>query len=121
MRAEDNRFYWLSTSDISGRFLNSAEKWSNLTNPAMMTARINPEANEIHVHTTGLGQVTVWLGRNSKGQTQIDFDKTITVRVGLRAMFNRKVTPSLAIMLEDLAKRGDRKHLFLARIDMNLR
>jgi hypothetical protein len=42
--------------------------------------------------------------------------------VGLRPYWvNRKVTPSLAVMLEDLYQRGDRKHLFQARIDIKLR
>jgi hypothetical protein len=122
MRPEDNRFYWLSTTGINARNQCRPEKWSNLVEPAAMTARIDPSTNEIYVKTSGLSQISIWLGRNPKGQYMIDFDRPVTVRVGLRAMWaNRKVTPSLSVLLEDLYQRGDRKHLFVARIDLSLR
>lgn len=122
MRPEDNRFYWLSTSGINARNQCTPERWSNLIEPAAMTARIDASTNEVFVKTSGLSQVSIWLGRGPKGQHMIDFDRPVTVRVGLRAMWaNRKVTPSLEVLLEDLYARGDRKHLFLARIDLNLR
>jgi pimeloyl-ACP methyl ester carboxylesterase len=123
MRPEDNRFYWLSTNDIyPGHVITSPERWTNLKQPAAMTARIDSAANEIYVRTQGLGQVSVWMGRNSKGQYMVDFEKPVTVRVGLRSVWpKRMVTPSLGLMLEELYRRGDRKHLFLARIDVKLR
>jgi hypothetical protein len=32
-----------------------------------------------------------------------------------------KVTPSLAVLLEDLAQRGDRQTLFVAKVAVNLK
>jgi pimeloyl-ACP methyl ester carboxylesterase len=123
MRPEDNRFYWLSSSEINpGSLVTTRERWSNLVQPASLTARIDSSTNEIILRTSGLNQVTIWLGRNPKGQYMIDFDRPVTVRAGLRPVWvNRKVMPSLRVMLEDLYRRGDRKHLFQGRIDVPLR
>jgi pimeloyl-ACP methyl ester carboxylesterase len=122
MRAEDNRFYWLSTNDISPRHLAPIEKWNNLVQPATLTARIDTAANEIVVKTQGLNQVSIWLGRNPKGQYMVDLERPVSVRLGLSKYYPpRRVSPSLGVLMEDLYRRGDRKHLYVARLDLNLR
>jgi pimeloyl-ACP methyl ester carboxylesterase len=122
MRPEDNRFYWLSTSHISPRYLVSPDNWNNLASPAALTGRIDLSNNEVVIKTQGINELTIWFGRNPAGQYMIDFDKPMTIRVGFRAMWvNRRVTPSLAVLLDDLYRRGDRKHLFVAKVDLNLR
>jgi pimeloyl-ACP methyl ester carboxylesterase len=123
LRETDNRFYWLSSSSIHPRSTVPADRWTIHTQPATMTATINPDTNEISVMTQGLNQLTIWLGRNAAGQYQIDFDRPVNIRMGAFKMLaiNRKVTPSLQVLLEDLYQRGDRKQLFLARLDFNLR
>ncbi len=123
LRSCDNHFYWLSSDDI--RNTKSIENWKTRlrVQPAALDAEIRTgdKSNEIVVHTSGIGQVTVWLGRNGKGEDMIDFDKPVTVRHGFAVMVvNRKVTPSLAVLLEDLAERGDRQQLFLAKIPLQL-
>jgi pimeloyl-ACP methyl ester carboxylesterase len=119
LRPSDNHFYWLSTDDVSARCCNTAAGWSNLVQPATLTARVNTEANEIVVRTSGVKQLTVWLGRNSKGDNMIDWDRPLTVRIGFKAYWNnRRIAPSLATLLEDLYQRGDRQQLFLAKIDV---
>ena len=47
MRPEDNRFYWLSTSSISPRYVVPPDRWSNLAQPATLTGRIDPQTNDI--------------------------------------------------------------------------
>ena len=122
MRPEDNHFYWLSTSSISPRHTVLPDRWTNLVLPATITGQINPQTNDISLKTQGLGQVTIWLGRNPKGQYMVDFEKPITVRVGFKYYVNkRRYQPDLAVLMEDLYQRGDRKHLFVARIDLDLR
>jgi hypothetical protein len=101
-------------------------RWGNLTEPAMLTGRIdsetNADGNDIYLKAQGLKQLSVWIGRNPRGQYMIDFDKPVTVRVGFRAVLvKRQLTPKLEILLDDLARRGDRQQLFVARIDVNLR
>jgi pimeloyl-ACP methyl ester carboxylesterase len=122
MRPEDNRFYWLSTSDISPRNIVHPSNWRSLVPPATMTGRIDTLTNDIYLKTSGLNQITVWVGRNPKGQYTLDLDKRVTVRVGFKGfVVNQRFQPSLKVMLEDLFERGDRKHLFVARIDIDIR
>jgi pimeloyl-ACP methyl ester carboxylesterase len=121
MRGEDNRFYWLEATHVSPRCVVTPDRWDNFATPAMLTARFEPVANEITIKGSGVSELTVWFGRNAAGQYLVDFDKPVSIRVGLRGMWNRRVTPSLAVMLEDLQKRGDRKRLVVAKVDLNLR
>jgi pimeloyl-ACP methyl ester carboxylesterase len=122
MRACDNRFWWLSTNSISPRCLFGGGR----VRPSQVTAatlhgRVDADANSVFLKVSGLKQVTVWLGRNGRGVSMIDFDRPISVRVGFVAkVFNRRIKPSLAVLLEDLYQRGDRQQLYLAKIDLDL-
>jgi hypothetical protein len=121
MRAEENRFYWLEATHVSPRCVVTPDRWDNLATPAMLTARYEPVANEITIKGSGVSELTVWFGRNGAGQYLADLEKPVSIRVGLRGVWNRKVTPSLAVMLDDLHRRGDRKQLVVAKVDLNLR
>ncbi|MHB1422645.1 MAG: carboxylesterase family protein [Gemmataceae bacterium] len=121
LRSCDNHFYWLSSDDI--RYTKDLSQWRTRLHmpPASLDGRIDFQNNKIYVNSTGLGQLTIWLGRNNKGEDMIDFDKPVTVMHGLalaRPWVNRKVTPSLEVLLEDLHERGDRQQLFLAKIPL---
>lgn len=124
LRSCDNRFYWLSSDDI--RHSKDLDNWKARyrVQPAALDARIDidVQSNKIHVNTSGVGQVTIWLGRNSKGEDMIDFDKLVTVYCNHRVVLppNRKVTPNLEVLLEDFYQRGDRQQLFLAKIPVQL-
>jgi hypothetical protein len=62
--------------------------------------------------------VSVWLGRNLRGDSMIDFAKPVSMRVNDAIVLNKKmVKPSLAVMLEDLYQRGDRQRVYLAKLD----
>ncbi len=123
LRACDNHFYWLSSDDI--RFTKDLDNWKARLRmpPASLTARIDGENNKIYVETSGVGRFTIWLGRNNKGEDAIDFDKPVTVQHGLslaKDWVNKRISPSLEVLLEDLAQRGDRQQLFLAKITIQL-
>ena len=50
-----------------------------------------------------------------------DFDKPVTLWVNSSQLgAPREVKPSLAVLMEDLYRRGDRQRLYLARIDLTL-
>ena len=120
MRTTDNFFYWLSTDSIQDRCLNSAVGFKPTLTPALLHARIDPPSNCITVTAKGVKGVTIWLGRNGRGESMIDFDKPVTIRVELKALWaNKKIDPSLATLLEDLYQRGDRQRPFLAKVDLN--
>jgi pimeloyl-ACP methyl ester carboxylesterase len=122
MRAGDNRFYWLSTDAIDYRHRAAAGTWNGRVVPATLQAHIAPENNEIQLRLAGVNQVTIWLGRNARGESLIDFDQPVSVWVGLqRKLANQGITPRLATLLEDLYLRGDRQVLYPARIDLDLR
>jgi pimeloyl-ACP methyl ester carboxylesterase len=121
-RATDNSFYWLTTEGIKPRHINSETAWHYGIPSATLRARIILDEGVISVETVGLSQVTVWLGRNGNGESMIDFDKPLTVRwnkdsVQSTPWNKRKVTPSLETLLEDLARRGDRQRLFVAKLE----
>lgn len=125
LRGCDNHFYWLSSDDI--RNTKDLSNWRARLRwqPASLYASIDTDnkiGNVINLRTTGIGQVTIWLGRNNKGEDMIDFDKPVTVRHAFANVFtNRKVTPSLEVLLEDLYQRGDRQQLFLGKISVGSR
>jgi pimeloyl-ACP methyl ester carboxylesterase len=113
-RPSDNRFYWVSTDSIDDRWTNDAADWNNRRSPATVQGRILP-GNQIHLHTRGLKQLTVWLGSG-----MIDFGKPASVSINLAPRVgNRKVQPSIATLLEDFYLQGDRQRLFVARIDLD--
>lgn len=121
MRHTDNCFYWISTSAINDRCVNSGSDWQNKVVPATLTARADYDSNEIYAGTVGVKQLTFWFARNSQGQSTINFDKPLTVYINLKPyLIKRTIAPSLAVLLEDLYQRNDRQRLFLAKIDFNL-
>ena len=117
IRRDDNRFYWVSGTTIS-RCQMPADRWSNAVPSATVTASISTEGNGISIRSSGYSQLTLWIGRNAAGKYMLDLDRPITVRHGLNLVVlnNKKITPSLGVMLEDLYERGDRKHLFVAKV-----
>lgn len=122
-RACDNHFFWVS-SDIDTRYIKNVDNWKlRRVQPAALDARIDAENNKIYVNSSGIARLTIWLGRNSKGEDAIDFEKPVTVQHGLSLVqkwVNRKATPSLEVLLEDLYQRGDRQQLFLGKIVIEL-
>ncbi len=123
LRRCDNHFYWLSSDDI--RSTKDVNNWKlpPRRQPATLDARIDADNNKIYVNSSGIARLTVWLGRNSKGEDAIDFNKPVTVQHGLSLALpwiNRKVTASPEVLLEDLYQRGDRRQLFLAKIEIQL-
>jgi hypothetical protein len=116
-RPTDNSFYWLTTNNVQEKCWNlSMPRWRKVE-AARMTATVDATRNEIHVSTFGIGQFTVWIGRNAKGETLIDLDREVTVRPNLGSdPVKKTLTPSATVMLEDLYDRGDRQRLFLQKI-----
>src|SRR5262249_17638097 len=111
MRSSDTRFYWLSADGIRPGHTIDDGHWSNRVLPGTLQGSLRE--GSINVTVRNLKQVSVWLTRD-----MIDFTKPLTVRVngGVR-WNNRRVTPSLTTLLEDLYVRGDRQRLYWAKLD----
>jgi pimeloyl-ACP methyl ester carboxylesterase len=119
VRSTDNRFYWLSTDGIYANQLNEDGSKYNV-NVLGAQMRGSCSKNQISVSTVGLKQVSVWLMRDRRGQSMVEFDKPVTVFVNLTNRWNAtKVTPSLKVLLDDLYERGDKQRPCLARLDFD--
>jgi hypothetical protein len=115
VRSTDNRFWWLSTSAINPKLLNEDGKFNLYKQGALLNGSC--AANQVNVTTSGLNQVTVWLGRDRRGQNMVDFEEPVTVFLNGKVRHNEKVTPSMKVLLEDLYERGDKQRLYLARLE----
>jgi pimeloyl-ACP methyl ester carboxylesterase len=121
LRTTDNHFYWLSSDAISDRCTTTPERFSATTPAATFFGRVDSANNEITLTVSGLKQVTLWIARSPKGENLIDFDKPVLVRCNLSVLVpNKKLSPSLETLLEELYQHGDRQRLFLARLDFKL-
>jgi hypothetical protein len=113
MRSSDARFYWLSTEGIDSKHVIDDGQWKTRVTPATFQGTIRE--NTINVTVRSLKQVSVWLTKD-----MIDFTKPLTVRVNSSIRLNnRRVSPSLVTMLEDLYVRGDRQRLYWAKLDFD--
>jgi pimeloyl-ACP methyl ester carboxylesterase len=113
-RETDNRFYWLGADRIAP---------ANLVNPQAPNRNIVPAElqgdvrgnNLLELRARGVRTVSVWLGRD-----MIDWTKPVRVNLngsvapGWRPQVIR---PDVGVMLEDYYQRGDRRMLYLARLE----
>ncbi len=106
-RESDNRFYWLSSDEIVT---------GPSTNPAKLTARVAAD-NSIVGNVAGIKQLTVWLN-----STLVDFNQPVDIRitqVNATRGGRKKVEPSASVLLEDFYNRGDKKNLYVAKVDLS--
>jgi pimeloyl-ACP methyl ester carboxylesterase len=111
MRPTDNRFYWLE-AEVNPRHVNDADRWNSRLAPATLQADIFA-ANQIHLRTSGISQVTVWLGPN-----MIDFNKPVSFRINTLQAGAVPARANLETLLEDVYLRGDRQQLYFARLNV---
>jgi hypothetical protein len=121
-RATDNRFYWIGAGNLlSARQFDPSRPQPAA--PAIISGDIKA-GNTIVVTGNGARQVTIWLARDL-----IDWTKPLVVSVGgtppLTVSVNgsaptkwkpQRIEPSLEVLLDDFAERGDRRMLFLQKL-----
>ncbi len=116
MRRTDDRFYWIGCPAIESP--NLLETNPKKVYPAGVTADIRP-GNLIAVTSRGLKTITLYLERD-----MIDWQKPVRVLVNTNqpSGFRPKVIePSLDFMLEEFVKTGDKKMLFLNKLEFPAR
>ncbi len=115
LRSSDHFFWWVELSSLPSKSVVPPNVWPPApgTIPVQTVATITA-TNGVHI-TSGAGEVTVWLAPEL-----VDFDRPISVNVKGKQLNtgNRFIEPSVSVILDDLRTRGDRRHLFWARIDM---
>lgn len=112
-RETDNRFYWLGADRIAT---------ANLVNPAAPSRNVTPaelqgdiKGNTLNLRGRGVRAMSVWLGRD-----MIDWTKPVHVNLNGAAMAGwrpRVLVPDVSVLLEDYYQRGDRRMLYLARLE----
>jgi hypothetical protein len=110
MRVFDGPFYWLQAEQIAPLFLNNFANWRPLASPARVQATVAPN-NRILIQTKGVTKLTVWLAPGL-----VDFKKKVSVQVNLANLTPVSVQPSVETLLEDYCRRGDRTHVFVAKL-----
>jgi pimeloyl-ACP methyl ester carboxylesterase len=114
-RETDNRFYWLGADRIAP---------ANLTNPQHPTRNVTPAElqgdirgnNLLELRARGVRTLSVWLGRD-----MIDWSKPVRINLNgsVAPGWKPKVLePDVAVLLEDYYQRGDRRMLYLTRIEL---
>jgi pimeloyl-ACP methyl ester carboxylesterase len=116
MREGDNRFYWLGAERVHPGNLSPNNKPApNLTKTADLTGDIKGDL--ISIQSQGVRVVSVWLGRD-----MIDWSRPVrvsmngSVATGWKTR-GQKIEQDVNVLLEDYWQRGDRRMLFLARLE----
>lgn len=113
MRSTDNRFYWLGVDKITDRHMIENLPAGKLIVPAEIQGDIRG-SNLIDIRTRGVTHITIWLG-----QDMIDWTKNVRVQLNGTVPPGYKpklIEPDLPVLLEDYRERGDRRMLFLNRL-----
>jgi pimeloyl-ACP methyl ester carboxylesterase len=122
-RPADNRFYWLGVNNILDR-CQFDPKHPNTRVPAMVSGDI--KGNQIVIpKTSGAHRVCVWLTRDMINWAQplgvtIRGNQPITVIMdgsGTTKWKPQVIQPSLEVLLNDYAERGDRRLLYMQKLE----
>jgi predicted esterase len=112
-RPSDNHFYWVTARDLPDRLYQPIlwEQPRTIVRSLPFSSHITP-GNTLYVKHPG-GEADVWLSPE-----MIDFSSKLEVNCNGRGGRREFVTPSLAVLLEDLRVRGDRQRLFWAKVSL---
>src|SRR5262245_37442478 len=118
MRRTDDRFYWIGCPAIETA--NLYETNPKKVYPAEVSADVRP-GNLVAVTSRGLKTVSLYLERD-----MIDWTKPAKVLVNASTpsgvpVAGKKVEPSLEFLLEEFVKTGDKKMLFLNKLEFSAR
>ncbi|MBN9120665.1 MAG: hypothetical protein J0I06_16195 [Planctomycetes bacterium] len=108
-RETDNHFYWLQVDGIDPKNLQRPNGY-----PAEIIGDIRGN-NIVDVRSRGVTRVTLWLSND-----MIDWSKPVVVRLngGTPNGYRPKVLePNLEVLLEDYYERGDRRMLYLNKLE----
>jgi hypothetical protein len=110
LRESDNRFYWLQADHIE------PGKSGGAVVPATMMGDIVGN-NLVNVKAEKVKALTIWLSSD-----MIDWSKPVRVQINGTVpdghpRVGKKMEPNLEVLLEDYYARGDRRMLFLNKLE----
>lgn len=114
-RPGDDRFYWLGAERIDPKHLTDPQAPRRTPNPASLEGDI-VNGNVVSVRSVGVRTISVWLGKD-----MIDWSQPVKVNLNGAALNGwrpKVLEPDMAVLLEDYWLRGDRRMLYLARLEV---
>ena len=119
LREADDRYYWVGVAPGGTRYGNPLENGipATIAPPPQFAADIGRNGVIAITQAIGVKKFTIWLERDL-----IDWTKPVRVTVNGNPPIGyvpRLMTPDLNLMFEELYRTGDRKMLFLGKIDVN--
>jgi pimeloyl-ACP methyl ester carboxylesterase len=118
LRESDDRFYWVGVGEDGLRNGNLVNGWQNkAVTPAQFRADIGKNGVINIDRAIGIRKFVIWLDRDL-----IDWSKPVVVNVNgrrAREYVPKKLEPDLHLMLEELYRTGDRKMLYLGKLEIN--
>ena len=119
LRESDNRFYWVGVADgglAKPNLVEGARPGAQVI-PSRFRADLQPGNKVVIDEVIGVKKLVVWLEKD-----MIDWNKEVHVtrpgNIPLRGFKPRVMKPDLRVMLDELYKTGDRKMLFLAKLEV---
>jgi len=119
LRDGDDRYYWVGVAEGGTRYGNPLSNGipNRIAPPPQFAADIGRNGVVAITQALGVKKFTIWLERDL-----IDWTKPVRVTVNGVAPNGytpKLMTPDLRLMFEELHRTGDRKMLFLGKIDVN--
>jgi predicted esterase len=118
LRDTDDRFYWVGVAPNGLTGGSRVQDWQNKpVTPAQFRADIGKNGVINIDKAIGVRKFVVWLERDL-----IDWSKPVVVNVNgrrAREYTPKKLEPDLNLMMEELYRTGDRKMLYLGKLEIN--
>jgi predicted esterase len=118
LRETDNRFYWVGVGEDGLRGGGRVNGWqTKAVTPAQFRADIGKNGVVNIDRAIGIRKFVIWLERDL-----IDWSKPIRVNVNNAPALGfkpKKLEPDLDLMMEELYRTGDRKMLYLGKIEID--
>jgi len=118
LRESDTRFYWVGVGDGGLRQGNLVADWQkgNPITPAQFRADLGRGGVITIDQARGIKKFVIWLERDL-----IDWSKELRITINGSQPLNfrpKKLEPDLSVMFDELYKTGDRKMLFLGKLEI---
>jgi hypothetical protein len=119
IREDDDRFYWVGVAPGGLRNPNllANRKPNGFVNPATFHADLAKNQTVTITNAIGVRRFVIWLERDL-----IDWTKPVNVMINGRrpnGYVPKKLEPDLQLMFEQIYESGDRKMLYLGKIEVD--
>jgi hypothetical protein len=119
IRSNDDRYYWVGVAPGAMRKDNFVSGLGGaVITPAQFRADIDSKGTIVIDQARGIRKLIIWLERDL-----IDWSKPVRININGTPALNytpKVLTPDIQLMLEELTRTGDRRMLFLGRLELDV-